>query len=75
MKIKAFTMAIFVVLLKMVNASIYYLDGMHTLRGSISLSYLYIFISILLQILVLSSNTKKGEIERASLISYVLCVR
>jgi hypothetical protein len=49
---------------------------MHTFRGSFYflLKYLVWNIRSLLQILVLSSNTKKGEIESAYFISLMFCV-
>jgi hypothetical protein len=52
---------------------------MHTFRGSFSLSYescgTYTYIvKFISQIRVLSSNTKKGEIERTSSYNHVLCV-
>src|SRR3954468_13006652 len=48
--------------------------NMHTSRGSV-FHYLRWRLPVLLQILVLSSNTKKGEIERTFLNPYVLSVR
>jgi hypothetical protein len=52
---------------------------MHTFRGGFFLFScdtcgIYLFVNSILQIRVLSSNTKKGEIERTFSSNHVLCV-